>query len=114
LCERLFLDEKFAIGQTFRRMQTPPQFALLDCGVGFGDGKNTLWRRYTLSTEGFVCDITEVFPDRDMFNLGERWLDEGQNVPSVTAENSKLRYGTNMFSSMLDGIYSQNPTKLLF
>lgn len=69
LCEQLFLDEKFAIGQMFRRMQTPPQFALLDCGVKVEDGKNTLWRRYTLSVEGFVCDITEVFPDRDMFNL---------------------------------------------
>lgn len=96
LCERLFLDEKFAIGQMFRKMQTPPQFALLDCGVGFEDGKNTLWRRYTLSTEGFVCDITEVFPDRDMFNLGERWLDEEHvNVPTTTAENSKLRYAAN-------------------
>ncbi len=96
MCERLFLDEKFAIGQMFRKMQTPPQFALLDCGVGFEDGKNTLWRRYTLSTEGFVCDITEVFPDRDMFNLGERWLDEEHvNVPTATAENSKLRYAAN-------------------
>ena len=95
-------------------MQTLPQFALLDCGVGFEDGKITLWRRYTLSTEGFVCDITEMFPDRDMFNLGERWLDEGQNVPGVTAENSKHRYPTNTLSSMLDEIYPQNPTKLSF
>ena len=91
-------------------MQAPPQFALLDCGVGFKDGKNTLWRRYTLSTEGFVCDITEVFPDRDMFTLGEQWLDERQNV---TVESSKLRYAANMFSSILDGIYPKNPTKSL-
>jgi hypothetical protein len=111
LCERLFLDEKFAIGQMFRRMQTPPQFALLDCGVGFENGRSTLWRRYTLSTKGFVCDITEVFPDRDMFKFGERWLDEGQNVPDVAAESSKLRYVADMFSSMLDGIYL---TELVF
>jgi len=95
-CERLFLDEKFAIGQMFRKMQTPPQFALLDCGVGLEDGKETLWRRYTLSAEGFECDITEVFPDRNMFNLGERWLDEGHvNVPKATAESSKHRYAAN-------------------
>jgi len=76
LPERLFLDEKFAIGQMFRKMQTPPQFTLLDCGIEVEDGKETLWRRYNLSTEGFVCDITEVFPDRDMFKLCEKWLDE--------------------------------------
>jgi hypothetical protein len=108
LCERLFLDEKFAIGQTFRRMQALPHFALLDCGVRLENGKNTLWRQYTLSTEGFVCDITEVFPDRDMFNLGEGWLDEGKNI---TRENSKRGYATN---TMLDGIYLENPTKLAF
>ena len=86
-------------------MQVLPHFVLLDCGVRFENGKNTLWRRYTLSTEGFVCDITEVFPDRDMFILGERWLDD------VTKENSKLGYATN---TVLDGIYLKNPTKLSF
>ena len=96
LPERLFLDEKFAIGQMFRKMQTPPQFALLDCGVKDEDGKDTLWRRYTLSTEGFVCDITEVFPDRDMFKLCERWFDEeSANAPKVVAENSQHRYAAN-------------------
>jgi hypothetical protein len=50
LPERLFLDEKYAIGQMFRKMQTPPQFALLDCGAKVEDGKDSLWRRYTLST----------------------------------------------------------------
>ncbi|KAI9449460.1 hypothetical protein BJY52DRAFT_250544 [Lactarius psammicola] len=95
-CERLFLDEKFAIGQMFRKMQTPPQFALLDCGVKVEDDKDTLWRRYTLSTEGFVCDIVEVFPDRDVFKLCEQWLDEERmNAPKAEAENSKHRYAAN-------------------
>ncbi|KAI9452495.1 hypothetical protein BJY52DRAFT_911045 [Lactarius psammicola] len=95
-CERLFLDEKFAIGQMFRKMQTPPQFALLDCGVRVEDDKDTLWRRYTLSTEGFVCDIVEVFPDRDVFKLCEQWLDEERmNAPKAEAENSKHQYASN-------------------
>jgi hypothetical protein len=94
LCERLFLDEKFAIGQMFRKMQTPPQFALLECGSRLEDGKHALWRRYTLSTEGFECDITEVFPDRDMFVLGEQWLScelVGSSQES-SIEESKRRY----------------------
>ena len=97
LVERLFLDEKFAIGQMFRRMQTPPQFALLECGSKFEAGKRVLWRRYTLSTEGFLCDIVEVFPDRDMFVQGEQWLSESQQ-PAISqesnAEESKRRYAT--------------------
>ena len=87
LCERLFLDEKFAIGQMFRRMQMPPQFALLECGGRLEDSKRVLWRRYTLSTEGFECDITEVFPDRDMFVLGEQWL--SRELVSSSQESSR-------------------------
>ena len=46
-----------------------------------------------MSTEGFVCDITEVFPDRDMFMLCEQWLDEECVIaPKAEAENSKHRY----------------------
>jgi hypothetical protein len=93
-CERLFLDEKFAIGQMFRKMQSPPQFALLECGSRTEGGKRVLWRRYTLSTEGFVCDITEVFPDRDMFVLGEKWLSREavSTQESNVEESSKRRY----------------------
>ncbi|KAI0297103.1 hypothetical protein BC826DRAFT_933649 [Russula brevipes] len=92
-CERLFLDEKFAIGQMFRKMQTPPQFALLECGSTVEDGKRALWRRYTLSTEGFHCDITEVFPDRDMFVLGDQWFSrELANSQESSVEDSKRRY----------------------
>jgi hypothetical protein len=97
--ERLFLDEKFAIGQMFRKMQTPPKFALLECGSKFEAGKRVLWRRYTLSTEGFLCDIVEVFPDRDMFVQGEQWLSESQEPinsqeSNSGAEESKRRYST--------------------
>jgi hypothetical protein len=97
LPERLFLDEKYAIGQMFRKMQTPPQFALLDCGVKVEDGKDSLWRRYTLSTEGFVCEITEVFPDRDMFKLCEGWFDEERvnDAPKAAAEDSQHLYASN-------------------
>ena len=97
--ERLFLDEKFAIGQMFRKMQTPPKFALLECGSKFEAGKRVLWRRYTLSTDGFLCDIVEVFPDRDMFVQGEQWLSESEEPVSSQesnrgAEESKRRYST--------------------
>jgi hypothetical protein len=97
--ERLFLDEKFAIGQMFRKMQTPPKFALLECGSKLEAGKRVLRRRYTLSTEGFLCDIVEEFPDRDMFVQGEQWLGESQKAVSSQesergAEESKRRYST--------------------
>jgi hypothetical protein len=99
--ERLFLDEKFAIGQMFRKMQTPPEFALLDCGSKFEKEarKRVLWRRYTLSTDGFLCDIVEVFPDRDMFVQGEQWLGESQGPVNSQesnhdAEESKRRHST--------------------
>jgi hypothetical protein len=100
LVERLFLDEKFAIGQMFRRMQTPPQFALLECGSKFEAGKPVLWRRYTLSTDGFLCDIVEVFPDRDMFVQGEQWLSQSSqeqrpiSSQESDVEESKRRYAT--------------------
>ena len=81
----------------FRRMQTPPQFALLEWGSKFEAGKRVLWRRYTLSTDGFLCDIVEVFPDRDMFVQGEQWLSERQE-PAISQESnveeSKRRYAT--------------------
>jgi hypothetical protein len=93
--ERLFLDEKFAIGQMFRKMQTPPQFALLECGSKFEAGKRVLWRRYTLSMEGFLCDIVEAFPDRDMFVQGEKWLsEEPVSSQESNVEESKRRYAS--------------------
>lgn len=53
-----------------------PQFELLDVGTT-DRGKNTgqrLWRRYTLSVEGFRSEILEVFPDRTLLDSGA-WLD---------------------------------------
>ncbi|KAI0264786.1 hypothetical protein BGY98DRAFT_1181748 [Russula aff. rugulosa BPL654] len=85
--------------EMFRKMQTPPKFALLECGSKFEAGKRVLWRRYTLSTDGFLCDIVEVFPDRDMFVQGEQWLSESPETVSSQesnhgAEESKRRYST--------------------
>ena len=49
--EELFLDEKYAIGQMFRKMGTQAEFSLLECGTGFdaATGKDKLWRRYILA-----------------------------------------------------------------
>ncbi|KAI0362757.1 hypothetical protein OH77DRAFT_83203 [Trametes cingulata] len=76
-CERLLLDEKFALGQIFRHLRRYPEFSLLDVGARVVDGKRELRRTYRLETEGIMCEILEVFPDRDMFSLGEVWLDQG-------------------------------------
>ncbi|KAH9857794.1 hypothetical protein C2E23DRAFT_292729 [Lenzites betulinus] len=73
-CERLLLDERFALGQIFRHLRRYPDFALLSVGAQTVDGKRELRRTYTLHTEGIMCEILEVFPDRDMFSSGEAWL----------------------------------------
>jgi len=36
-CARLFLEEKYAIGQLFRTLGTAPKFALLKIGTGEGN-----------------------------------------------------------------------------
>ncbi|KZT20851.1 hypothetical protein NEOLEDRAFT_1182183 [Neolentinus lepideus HHB14362 ss-1] len=77
-CERLFLDEKFAIGQLFRQLRVAPKFTLLKVETRAVDGKRELERTYRLETAGISCDITEVFPDRDMFVLGRAWLDDAE------------------------------------
>jgi hypothetical protein len=83
-CERLFLDEKFAVGQMFRRTGVPAAFDLLATGTGVDErtGRRTLWRRYTLGMDGFVCEIVEVFPDRDMFVRGTAWLLDSPIMPT--------------------------------
>lgn len=87
-CADLFLREKYAIGQMFRRLQQIPAFDLLAVGLGPVDdnGKtpgpfstkdkesNQLWRKYTLTIPNFECEILEVFPSRDMFRQGNSWL----------------------------------------
>lgn len=81
----------------FRKKQTPPQFALLECGSNTEDGRRVLWRRYTLSMEGFECDITEVFPDRDMFVLGEQWL--GRDLTISQAQGSDVEEGKRRYAA---------------
>ncbi|KAB5596408.1 Branched-chain alpha-keto acid dehydrogenase E1-alpha subunit [Ceratobasidium theobromae] len=77
---RLFLEEKFGIGQMFRRLGKPPAFQLISVGVDpspVDKSQEILWRTYKLWTEGFECEIKEVFPDRDMFaspQSAERWI----------------------------------------
>lgn len=75
-CERLLLDEKFALGQIFRHLRTYPEFTLLDVDAQLASGKRELRRTYQLETPGIKCKILEVFPDRDMFDKGEAWLDQ--------------------------------------
>ncbi|KAF8550934.1 hypothetical protein OG21DRAFT_1513404 [Imleria badia] len=86
--ERLFLDEKFPIGQTFRQLRRNPQFRLLNVETLTVRGKRELRRTYTLETEGFQTEILEVFPDRDMFSRGEDWLLEETDVEGTCASAS--------------------------
>ncbi|KAH9946366.1 uncharacterized protein BXZ73DRAFT_95864 [Epithele typhae] len=73
-CERLLLDEKFAIGQIFRHLRAYPNFTLLSVSAQVVSGKRELRRTYKLETDGIACEILEVFPDRDMFDKGVAWL----------------------------------------
>jgi hypothetical protein len=72
---RLFLDEHYAIGQCYRALGRTPHFTLhtVDAKVA-PSGRRELRRTYTLETPGLKCDIEEIFPDRDMFDMGEAWL----------------------------------------
>ncbi|KAG1716482.1 hypothetical protein ID866_686 [Astraeus odoratus] len=92
--ERIFLEEKFPIGQTFRKLGQTPRFTLLSVETPTVGNKRELRRTYTLETEGFVTEILEVFTDRDMFTRGELWFSEGQterdaSCASVTESHSK-------------------------
>jgi len=72
----LFFEQKYAIGQVFRKLGVIPEFELLEVGLDGLGGPGSLWRKYRLFTDGFECDILEVFPNRDMFLRGEAWLNE--------------------------------------
>ena len=60
---KFFLDEKYAIGQTFRVLGRVAEFKLLEVSIipASHDGeqmrKESLRRRYILRTDGFECDI---------------------------------------------------------
>ncbi len=69
-CERLLLDEKFALGQIFRQLRVYPEFSLLDACAQVVDGKLELQRTYLLETEGLMCELLEVFTERGQFALG--------------------------------------------
>ena len=96
----LFLQEKYAIGQMFRRLEKVPAFELLCVGLGAvreGEKRGSfvvaeadrrssqLWRKYTLIVPHFECEILEVFPAREMFLGAERWLtgDAAATVPEL-------------------------------
>ncbi|KAJ8694735.1 hypothetical protein PTI98_007385 [Pleurotus ostreatus] len=106
-CAHLFLEEKYAIGQMFRKLQTPPQFELLEVGLGAPRDTDAsahlekpttqqLWRRYKLSIPEFQCEILEVFPSRNMFAHVEEWLNEAvvfeSSQPSVPPEAELDRF----------------------
>jgi len=116
-CAHLFLQEKYAIGQMFRRLEKVPAFELLSVGLGAvkdnekrtsfsasaaGATASQLWRKYTLVIPHFECEILEVFPSREMFLGGEKWLTGAdadiQRVPEVltalkTVNTSTLNQG---------------------
>ncbi|KAJ3746969.1 hypothetical protein EV360DRAFT_89920 [Lentinula raphanica] len=88
-CEALILDDKFAIGQTFRQMKQVPDFMLKKVEVEeVEDGEEELRRTYTLTSPGIECEILEVFPSRDMFNIeGEEWLKKRLRVRRWSPES---------------------------
>ncbi|KAF8343511.1 hypothetical protein F5887DRAFT_886757 [Amanita rubescens] len=82
-CARLVLEEKYGIGQVFRRIAKVPEFDILAVGVGpyhtapGTEGKQAndqLWRKYRVAVPEFECEILEVFPSREMFTNCEHWL----------------------------------------
>jgi hypothetical protein len=103
-CAHLFLEEKFAIGQMFRKLQRVPAFALLTVGLGLVDDEqpseksasasqffnaeskksDQLWRKYKLTIPDFDCEILEVFPTRDMFLYGDAWLTDSHLIKQRT------------------------------
>jgi hypothetical protein len=84
--ERLFLDEKYAIGQCYRALGRTPQFTLHTINTRTSsNGRRELARTYSLEAEGLKCDIEEIFPDRDMFDLAEAWLKPESERPSPKA-----------------------------
>lgn len=97
-CAELFLRDGYAIGQIFRRLGVVPQFELIEAGLIGDEGaestarslkdKRKMWRRYTLKIDGFEADIVEVFPDRDMFTMGEAWLFPSTSLQIPTAYNN--------------------------
>ncbi|KAJ3770853.1 hypothetical protein FB446DRAFT_790108 [Lentinula raphanica] len=93
-CEELILDNKFAIGQTFRPVS---DFVLKKVEVEeVEDDEEELRRTYTLTSPGIECEILEVFPSRDMFKMdGEEWLKKQLPIRRWTPE-SDTKYVVNV------------------
>ncbi|KIY70096.1 hypothetical protein CYLTODRAFT_392563 [Cylindrobasidium torrendii FP15055 ss-10] len=97
----LFLVDKFPIGQMFRKLDCTPSFELLEVGFGVVESKTEaqsyeqVWRKYRLSVQGFDAEILEVFPSREMFSDGERWLrstSEGGMAPRQAMKMRRSRF----------------------
>ena len=90
----------------FTRLEKVPEFELLSVGFGrvTGDSqemasrvddsfsqasleRKQLWRKYRLAIADFECDILEVFPDREMFVVGESWLNNATNTKDEYLES---------------------------
>ena len=111
-CARLFLVDKFPIGQLFRKMGKLPDFELI--AVGFdkvephgeteSDGEQ-VWRKYRLSVDGFESEILEVFPSRRMFLSGEKWLtgslEDDQSISKTLTERRPCQWQRSMFIFLL-------------
>ncbi|KAJ7648273.1 hypothetical protein DFH06DRAFT_1423784 [Mycena polygramma] len=122
-CAHLFLEEKYGIGQLFRKLEATPSFELISVGIGGqGDavsvagGGPHLWRKYKLSVSEIECDILEVFPSREMFVRRELWLKDQARVPALP----EMRRATStavLWSALLVvfifGIYVFNPSACL-
>ena len=123
-CANLFLVEKYAIGQMFRRLEKIPAFELLAVGLGPVDDNdkvpgtfsteadkkklNQLWRKYTLTIPNFECEILEVFPSREMFLKGDSWL-TGEYAKAETSSEA-----LNTLKSVDAGSTLQQGIKVVF
>eukprot|EP01125_Pyxidicula_operculata_P022080 TRINITY_DN886_c0_g1_i4.p1 TRINITY_DN886_c0_g1~~TRINITY_DN886_c0_g1_i4.p1 ORF type:complete len:180 (-),score=11.20 TRINITY_DN886_c0_g1_i4:91-630(-) len=77
----LLVDKGMGIGQVFASLKRIPQFSLLSCGKD--DAR--LWRTYTLTTDGLLCTITEIFPvnmfSDDFFSDQVKFTEKDWNTP---------------------------------
>ena len=119
-CANLFLQEKYAIGQMFRRLEKIPAFELLAVGLGPVDDNdkdkapgafstrkgmksNQLWRKYTLTIPNFECEILEVFPSREMFLQGDSWL-TGEYAKAETSSEALTLKSVDAGSTFQQGV----------
>jgi hypothetical protein len=111
-CERLFLDEGFAIGQLFRQLRRVPEFELLSVNatIHLPGARRELRRRYKLAIDGFECEIEEVFPDRDMFVRCEAWLYESDASSTHIMEKNSEEVSDNANSDNAKALVKHMPS----